>query len=194
MTTAELSGSVGALLLAADAPVATATSRLRRVLRRCGDVATLVLGGVAMGLLLFAVGLYLTGHRVTTVLSGSMEPQLPVGALVVTERVPISSIHASDVVVFPRPDHASETVVHRVISITPTGDGALQAHTKGDHNAVEDPWVFRVSASTKVDRAAAVVPHVGQAISLARQWALQALAVLLAAGLAVAGLRRVWGT
>jgi signal peptidase len=147
---------------------------------------------VATGVLLFVVGLTLSGHRMTTVLTGSMAPQLAPGTLVVTERVSASDVRTGDVVVFPRPGHEGETVIHRVVSITPTGDGALQAHTKGDANTAEDPWVLRVSPDTRVDRGVAAFANIGQDIARARQVAIEVFIILVSGSILWYGMRRLW--
>lgn len=121
-----------------------------------------------------------------------MQPHLPVGTLVVTERVPASQIRDGDVVVFARPGHAGETVVHRVTRITPTGDGALQAHTRGDANPVEDPWTLRVAPGTQVDRGVAAVASLGGDVARARRLALTAAIALIVLSTLIHGLRRIW--
>jgi len=164
------------------------------VASRLGGILGAVLSGAATGVLLFSVGLLLTGHRMTTVLTGSMSPRLPVGALVVTERVPASAVRAGDVVVFTRPGHTDQTVIHRVVRITPTGAGMVQAHTRGDANSAEHPWILVVDQSAPVDRAITALPGVGHSVAEIRRFAIEGLLLLVGAWVVIGGLRRIWAT
>ncbi len=98
---------------------------------------------VAAGLVLvaFAVG---TGRwQIEPVLSGSMRPGLPVGGVVVSERVPLSSLQVGDVAVFHPPGTKAATYVHRIVSLQ-DGPGGVVVHTKGDANLDPDPWALRL--------------------------------------------------
>jgi signal peptidase I len=98
-------------------------------------------------------------YQVRPVLSGSMRPGLPVGGIVVTERVPMSAVQVRDVVVFHQPDHPEELVVHRIISLTPGASGPA-VQTQGDANTAPDPWTVTLRGATAY-RAAFSVPLVG---------------------------------
>ncbi len=76
------------------------------------------------------------GYRMYAVATGSMEPALPVGSLLLVRTVPIETIRAGDVVTFQEPGRPGVTVTHRVAAVGPSG--ALR--TKGDANPVADPW------------------------------------------------------
>ncbi|WP_243742517.1 signal peptidase I [Actinorugispora endophytica] len=87
-----------------------------------------------------------TGAQALIVLSGSMEPSIPVGAVVVAGPVDPAEVEVRDVITFTHGDPAetemfdpetSPLVTHRVIGIEETEDGAL-FHTKGDANTVPD--------------------------------------------------------
>jgi len=86
-------------------------------------------------------------YQVRPVLSGSMRPGLPVGGVVITERVPVSSLHVRDVVVLHRPDVPDELVVHRIISMSQGPDGMI-VHTQGDANSEPDPWTVQLRGAT----------------------------------------------
>jgi signal peptidase I len=88
-----------------------------------------------------------------------MVPLLPVGGVVVTERVPIASLRMGDVVVFHRPDRPAELVVHRIVALTPGVAGPV-VRTKGDANEVPDPWQVSLRGTTAY-RASFSVPVVG---------------------------------
>jgi len=85
---------------------------------------------------------------VTPVLSGSMRPGFSVGGVVISERVPVSSLAVRDVIVFQRPDRPSEQVVHRIVQLTDGGSGQLRINTQGDANTVRDPWTLTIRGSS----------------------------------------------
>ena len=112
-----------------------------------------------VGLAAFAV---LSGrYQVRPVLSGSMRPGFPVGGVVITERVPVSSLHVRDVVVLHRPDEPQELFVHRIISLT-SGPAGVVVKTQGDANAAPDPWQVTLRGDTAY-RVLGSVPLVGYA-------------------------------
>jgi signal peptidase I len=129
--------------------------RLRRAIRNA--LIALVIGLVGLGAAEVLSGRY----QVRPVLSGSMRPGLPVGGVVITKRVPISSLHVRDVVVFHRPDRPQELVVHRIVSLTLGADGMV-VQTQGDANNAPDPWKVTLRGGTAY-RAAYSLPLVGYA-------------------------------
>jgi signal peptidase I len=81
---------------------------------------------------------------VTPVLSGSMRPGLAVGGAVISQRVPVDSLHVRDVIIFSDPYKPSEQIVHRIVRITKNKSGQLQFNTQGDANTVRDPWTITI--------------------------------------------------
>ena len=86
-------------------------------------------------LMMAAVFVYLGPHigwRVDAVLSGSMEPEVKTGSLVVTRSVDAEDIEVGDIITF-YPNAAEENMVtHRVIGIGHSS--SLYFETKGDAN------------------------------------------------------------
>ena len=111
-------------------------------------------------LMVVAVFIYLAPHlgwRVDAVLSGSMEPRLQVGSLVVTRPVEAETIVAGDIITF-RPSTVGENLItHRVISIGQSSP--LYFKTKGDANDNPDP--FTVPARNLVGKIYLHVPYWG---------------------------------
>ncbi len=97
---------------------------------------------------------------VTPVLSGSMRPGLSVGGVVISQRVPIDSLHVRDVIVFRDPFKLSEQIVHRIVKIAKGPGGKLLFNTQGDANTVRDPWTLSI-AGDSIYRARWSVPLVG---------------------------------
>lgn len=120
-----------------------------------------LLGLTAVLLLMVAAVLtYLAPHfgwRVDAVSSGSMEPELLTGSLVITRPVEPDAIVVGDIVTFRRGTVGENTITHRVIGIG--HKSPLYFQTKGDANIQPDP--FTVPAQNLVGRICFHVPHVG---------------------------------
>ncbi|HEV2892069.1 MAG TPA: signal peptidase I [Frankiaceae bacterium] len=104
---------------------------------------------VPVAALAVAVAARTDSVRFSRVLTGSMNPVVPPGALVVSRPVEATDIAKGDVVVFmpPAPFGQGTPVVHRVVDVT-TADGNVLVRTKGDANPAEDPWTLDASRST----------------------------------------------
>lgn len=110
---------------------------LRRVLRWAGGTAAVLVLALALAV---AVVPALAGARPLTVLSGSMEPSLPVGSTVVVRPEPVEGIAVGDVVTFTdREEGGGETrvVTHRVLEVRPGPEFV----TMGDANNAPDQGV-----------------------------------------------------
>jgi signal peptidase len=78
--------------------------------------------------------------KILPVWGASMEPTIHLGASVVAEEVPASSIRVGDIITFHRDDRPSEFVTHRVVQIVVDADNQQAFLTKGDANTARDPW------------------------------------------------------
>ena len=92
-----------------------------------------LLGIVTVGVTLAAV---LLGLRPLVVRSGSMEPTIHTGSMVLVRMVPARQVHVGDVVAVKRPDRT--TVTHRVLKVEPRGSSTVLT-LKGDANQDPDP-------------------------------------------------------
>jgi len=72
------------------------------------------------------------------VLSGSMEPAIEPGDIVLVEDVPIEEIEPGDVVTFQSHPGSETTYTHRVVDVTTDKRGTVLT-TKGDANEQLDP-------------------------------------------------------
>jgi signal peptidase len=79
------------------------------------------------------------GWRVDAVLSGSMEPELKVGSVVIIRPLDIGSVNAGDIITFRSPLNGKLTT-HRVISVT--SNPSIILRTKGDANEDADPFIL----------------------------------------------------
>lgn len=112
-------------------------------LRRLSLAALWVLGaaGIACGLVWGATAAGVIKPLV--VISGSMEPEIMTGDLLIATRVPADTLQVGDVVSLPS-ELTDDLVTHRIQAITPAGSGYLVT-MKGDNNAFEDALDYAVS-------------------------------------------------
>ena len=101
------------------------------------------LGWGALGLvaliaaLVFVVPMVIGAQRYTIV-SGSMEPGIPVGSLVVVQPRQIDDVGMGDVITFQLESGESAVATHRVVGEGRTGDGERLLVTQGDVNSTAD--------------------------------------------------------
>ena len=83
------------------------------------------------------------GFMMFRVVTGSMEPTISTGALMITQQVDITSIQLQDIVCFRTREQAiwGKIVTHRVVGIQNDWDGAPLLETKGDANLVMDGYL-----------------------------------------------------
>ncbi|MBV9832441.1 MAG: signal peptidase I [Marmoricola sp.] len=103
----------------------------RRILRV--SAARVVLTVVA-SLLVWSLLPLLVGWTPRLILSGSMEPRIHVGDVVVTRTVPAATLRPGQVITVQDPDHPGRTRTHRVQRLA--ADGTIV--TKGDANPQAD--------------------------------------------------------
>jgi signal peptidase I len=133
------------------------------IARRLGS-ALLVLAMVA-GILfgLFLIVPSLMGWERYVIVSGSMTGTYDRGSIVFDEVVPVTSLKKGDVITYrpPRgagPDHL---VTHRIRSIGRDPKTKTPVfRTKGDANAVADPWTFTLPNKTQA-RVVTGAPYMG---------------------------------
>lgn len=106
----------------------------------------------------------LGGFMLFRVVTGSMEPAIPVGALMVTKQVDINTICLDDIICFRTQvsEIWGKIVTHRVVGILETEMGGILLETKGDANLVMDG--FFVDSTNFVGK---VIWHTGDGSVLA---------------------------
>lgn len=114
--------------------------------------AAVVLAFLIVGVRLFGVQLY-------AVLSGSMEPEYPVGALIYVVEAEPETLAEGDVITFQL--SGSTVATHRIVEVLPDEDDpdAFQYRTKGDANEHEDAGL--VHSDQLIGRPIAVIPQLG---------------------------------
>lgn len=111
----------------------------------------------------------LLGYQRYVIISGSMEPTLPVGSVVYDEVVPVADLEVGDIITFiPPPEFdIDDPVTHRIVQITGIDEDEDVPHagervfrTKGDANEDVDPWKMVLDGNEQ-GRVAHHLPYVG---------------------------------
>jgi signal peptidase len=158
------------------------------IVRQLGRGAvTLVMGVAVLAALCAGISVW-AGYRPQPVLSGSMEPHLPVGSVTIAKRVPASSVAVGDVITFQRP--SGGTITHRVATITER-HGERVVTTKGDANPGPDPWQLKLRGD--VGRNIADIPYAGYVVLYAGRPQVRGALIAVLTLLLIAGaLRAIW--
>lgn len=137
-----------------------------RFLRRLGGAALWI--GAGLGViagtvwLATAVGLI----QPLIVISGSMEPAIDTGDLIIATRVDTDDLTVGDIVSLPS-DLTHKLVTHRIVSIESIGDGRWQIEMRGDANATKDIAPYIVG--DEVWKPGPRLPGVGYTVSTLMQ-------------------------
>lgn len=83
----------------------------------------------------------LNGYSMFKVATGSMEPTIEVGALLICESTPIENVQFDDIICFESTNGSmrGEVITHRVVDIQLINN-VLRLTTRGDANVVEDAF------------------------------------------------------
>ena len=128
--------------------------------------------------------------RPYTVVSGSMEPAIATGDVVVGKRVEPRGIRVGDVVTFRDPKASGRSVTHRVRSMR-VRESRVELVTKGDANNSVERW--SVSSGDGLSRVSFRVPLLGRVFAFTRaplgRIALVVIPLLLLGGVEIL---RIW--
>ena len=170
-----------------EAVPAKPKSTLRKVATGVGAVLGTM---VVLTVLLVSVGPRFLPYQTYFVRSGSMEPTIQTGAMVVLTKVDGSQLEPGDIITFENPDNTSVLVTHRIVEVENTEQGRMFV-TKGDANGDVDSW--RVPASGTGWKYAFNVPIIGFVFGyLGTPQARLALLVVPAAILGLLALLDIW--
>jgi signal peptidase len=159
-----------------------------------GHVANLVIAaalGLVMVFCAIVVGLVVTGHHLEEVVTGSMQPTIPIGSLVVTESLPAGQLQVGDIMVFPNPNDTKLTIVHRIVWLSHDQSGDVLVKTKGDYNALPDQWTLKRAANADADKVIEILPGAGTAAGYLQTIGFAGLVLLIAGVIVFYGVRKV---
>jgi signal peptidase len=165
-------------------------SRLAGGARLASTVLVYAVLGLGGGLALAIAGPYVVGGRSFTVMSGSMEPAVHTGDVVVEQSIAPVRARVGDVVTFPEPGGGDRLITHRVRSVHVEGRVA-RISTKGDANNTVERWTAPVDGH--IGRVLYRVPRVGYAFASVRTpLGRIVLLVVPVLGLGLMALRWIW--
>jgi signal peptidase I len=139
-----------------------AAPRRRGLARLTGSFLLWTVAGLAGGLALAMLIPLAFNARPLTVMSGSMEPTIKTGDVVVAREIAPLDAHVGDIVSFRDPERQGLLVTHRVRSMERTGDKVVFV-TKGDANNASERW--RVGTDEKISRTMYRIPAVGRVLA-----------------------------
>jgi signal peptidase len=146
--------------------------------------------GVLAGLLFTLTVPRALGKPVLVVLTGSMEPQLATGDLIIESRISPLEAKVGDVVTFRDPERPDRLITHRVRRIQPSGD-AVGFVTKGDANNTVETW--QIDRAGSIGRVELRAPKLGYAVAwISGSFARLFLIVIPAILLGALELKRIW--
>jgi len=120
---------------------------------------------VAIASLLIVSTIPITGNvKILTVLSGSMDPAIKTGSIVIVK--PVNDYKIGDIITFGETTNLNAPITHRIHDIKIVEDQPRYI-TKGDANDVPDQT--EVSKSKIVGKVLLTVPYVGYAVDFARK-------------------------
>ncbi len=85
----------------------------------------------------------LFGYSMFRVVTGSMEPTIPVGSLLICKQTGMETVQVGDIICFRAQESVifGQMVTHRVTGIFSAADGSLLFETRGDANLVADGFM-----------------------------------------------------
>jgi signal peptidase len=157
-------------------------SSLRFLVRLVGLLVMAVVALALVGVMLFFVLPRVLHWDVQVVMSGSMEPAMPVGSVVLVRPVGPEAVAVGDIITF-RQQGSAGFVTHRVVEVV--NEESLSFRTRGDAN--EEPDTSLVPADALRGRVWVTIPYLGYVAQHARQpWGFLLL-VGVPGGLIIAG-------
>ena len=106
-------------------------------------------------------GISIGGYKVYDILTGSMNPTINPGNLVVVKEVLPNEVKKNDIITF-RSDITNNITTHRAIDIVNSG-GKIEFITKGDANNTQDP--IPLDGKLLVGKVIFQVPYLGAFLS-----------------------------
>lgn len=85
----------------------------------------------------------IAGYSLFRVVTGSMEPTIPVGSLLVSKQVEMDTVQVSDIICFQAQNSTilGKMMTHRVVDVLNGADGSVMFETRGDANLASDGYL-----------------------------------------------------
>jgi signal peptidase I len=164
--------------------------RFARILRALWIVAVWITLAVGAGIAAAVVVPAAAGMQPLTVMSGSMEPAIHTGDVIVDRKIPAANAKVGDVITFRDPENRQRLKTHRVYGMR-IMDGTVHFTTKGDANNNVEKW--QVPATGEVGRVGYRLWRLGYVTHwITSRFGRLALVVLPALLLGMFELKRIW--
>lgn len=135
----------------------------RKISRAVAQALSWILAGVGIATVVFG-GLALSGiTNYAIVESGSMEPEIRTGDLIIELKADTHTLDVGDVVSVPSPI-TKKLVTHRIVEFEQVSNSEFHLRLKGDANSAMDGETYVVSEKVWTPRL--VIPGLGSALSL----------------------------
>lgn len=118
-----------------------------------------------VGFIIFSLSHQIGGWRAFIVSSGSMEPTISTGALVISHYTHPSSLQKNDIITFIAPTKEKPIVTHRISNLSRKNQ-LTTFKTKGDNNNNEDTWV--VAGGGVIGKVTFSIPYLGYFFSFSQ--------------------------
>jgi signal peptidase len=102
-------------------------------------ISVLIVIALLSPILICVVAPFFVGGFFSVIMSGSMEPAIPVGSIVVVKKVNPEDVKVGDVIAF---EMGESRTMHRVVEKV-FENGSFHFRTKGDANEDSDPWIVK---------------------------------------------------
>ena len=129
---------VESFIISTDSPI-------KRTSRAIATVSLFVLMALALVSVASATFILVRHIHFERVLSDSMVPAYKRGDVLLVKPVPAHSLRTGDIAVLPLIKEPGNQYAHRIISVESNGK-YVQVETKGDANAVMDPWKLTITS------------------------------------------------
>lgn len=129
-------------------------------------IITYILYGVVILFALFALSskLPIPGNfKLLTVMSGSMEPTVKIGSLVIVK--PANDYQVNDIITFRNLEKPQNTTTHRIVKIIDR-EGTFYMTTQGDANGTPDS--VEVRQDTIIGKVRLTIPYLGYPIAFSK--------------------------
>lgn len=114
------------------------------------------------------------GYKAFTVVTGSMEPTINIGSLIIVEEVDSKEINTQDIITY-RNENTNSVTTHRVVDID-YSDG-IKFITKGDANNVKDNKA--INFDLLEGRVVRVFPSIGKIAILVQSYKIYILSLIM---------------
>lgn len=142
------------------------------VLWWCGQIAAwLILLSILSVATIMIVIPRIAGATAYTVLTASMEPEMPPGSLAVIRPQDPATLRTGDVITFQAESGKASVITHRIVGVGSTLGGELRFTTRGDANSANDPQVLPEQVRGSLWYQVPLLGHLNSALNGSqRQW------------------------